>query len=52
MYPIMQLSPKKEKRMQTETANGKVVVREIDVEVHESRQRQFLFAGKEALVSR
>ncbi|TCD62878.1 hypothetical protein EIP91_006261 [Steccherinum ochraceum] len=47
-YPIMQLPPKKEKRLERRVVDGKEVEVEVEVEVHPERKRLFLFPGKSA----
>lgn len=47
-YPIMQLPPRKEKRMERRVVGGAEVEVEVEVEVHPERKRLFLFPGKSA----
>jgi len=45
-YPIMELPPKKVKRLETQLIDGEECQVEVEVEVHEERKRLFLFAPK------
>ncbi|KZT73891.1 hypothetical protein DAEQUDRAFT_761842 [Daedalea quercina L-15889] len=45
-FPILQI-PKKEKRIERRTVNGKEQEVEVEVEVHEPLKRLFLFPGKD-----
>jgi hypothetical protein len=46
-YPIMQLPPKKEKRIEMQVVNGVEKEVEVEVEIIPPRKRLFLFAEKE-----
>jgi hypothetical protein len=46
-YPVMQLPPKKEKRIETRMVDGRAVDVEVEVEVVRPMKRLFLFPGKE-----
>ena len=45
-YPIMELPPKKVKKLETQIIDGEECQVEVEVEVHEERKRLFLFAPK------
>jgi len=51
-YPVMQLPPKKEKRVQKKMVDGVEVDYEVEVEVVEPMKRLFLFPGRETVRAR
>jgi len=51
-YPVMQLPPKKEKRIEKQVVDGREVEVEVEVEVVQPMKRLFLFPGKETSLER